>query len=133
GGVDGLAGGVVMALVSSHHLAVPALLIGLAALGAICLARTGGVRHGVLYTGLGVVAWMAFFKSGVDPAVSGLVIGLLTPAYPAARSDLDQAITRGRRVREQPTPETARVATISLTASISPNQRLQNTFHPRAI
>jgi len=130
--VDDLAAVVVIALVYSHRLAVPALLIGLAALGAIFLARTGGVRHGVLYTGLGVVAWMAFFKSGVDPAVSGLVIGLLTPAYPAARSDLDQAITRVRRFREQPTPETARVATISLTASISPNERLQNTFHPWA-
>jgi Na+/H+ antiporter NhaA len=130
--VDDLAAVVVIALVYSHHVDVRALLAGLAALGAIFLARSSGVRQGVLYTGLGVVAWMAFFKSGVDPAVSGLVIGLLTPAYPAARSDLDQAITRVRRFREQPTPETARVASISLTASISPNERLQNMFHPWA-
>src|SRR5262252_1397795 len=130
--VDDLAAIVVIALVYNHHLDVRALVTGLAALAAVFLARAGGLRHGVLYTGLGVVAWMAFFKSGVDPAVTGLVIGLATPAYPAARSDLDQAITRVRRFREQPTPETARVATISLTASISPNERLQNTFHPWA-
>jgi len=130
--VDDLAAIVVIALVYSHHIDVRALLTGLAALAAVFLARAGGVRQGVLYTGLGVVAWMAFFKSGVDPAVTGLVIGLATPAYPAARSDLEQAITRVRRFREQPTPEAARAASISLTASISPNERLQNTFHPWA-
>jgi Na+/H+ antiporter NhaA len=130
--VDDLAAIVVIALVYSHHLDVRALVVGLAALAAGLLARVGGLRHGILYTGLGIVAWMAFFKSGVDPAVTGLVIGLATPAYPAARSDLEQAITRVRRFREQPTPEAARAASIGLTASISPNERLQNTFHPWA-
>jgi len=130
--VDDLAAIVVIALVYSHHLDVRALVVGLAALAAVFLARADGLRHGVLYTALGLVAWMAFFKSGVDPAVTGLVIGLATPAYPAARSDLEQAITRVRRFREQPTPEAARAASISLTASISPNERLQNTFHPWA-
>jgi len=130
--VDDLAAIVVIAVVYSHNIDVRALLIGLAALGTVFLARTGGVRQGVLYAGLGVVAWVAFFESGVDPVVAGLVIGLLTPAYPAARSDLDQAITRVRRFREQPTPDLARAASISLTASISPNERLQNAFHPWA-
>src|SRR5262245_20742204 len=115
--VDDLAAIVVIALVYSHHVDVRALLVGLAALAAVFLARVGGLRHGVLYTGLAVVSWMAFFKSGVDPAVTGLVIGLATPAFPAARSDLEQAITRVRRFREQPTPEAARAASTSLTAS----------------
>jgi Na+/H+ antiporter NhaA len=130
--VDDLAAIVVIALVYSHHLDVPALLAGLAALAGIFLARTGGLRQGVVYVALGLAAWMAFSRSGVDPAVSGLVIGLLTPAYPAARSDLEQATARVRRFREQPTPEMARAASISLSASISPNERLQSTFHPWA-
>src|SRR5262252_10065765 len=130
--VDDLAAIVVIALVYSHHIDVPALLAGLAALGAVFLARTAGLRPGVLYAGLGVAAWAAFFKSGVDPAVTGLVIGLLTPAYPAARSDLEEATTRVRRFREQPTPELARAASIALSESISPNGRLQDTFHPWA-
>ncbi len=88
--------------------------------------------HGVVYAGLGLAAWGAFFRSGVDPAVSGMVMGLLTPAYPAARSDLEQATARVRRFREQPTPEMARAASISLSESISPNGRLQDTFHPWA-
>jgi len=130
--VDDLTAVVVIALVYSHHIDVPALLAGFAALGAVFLARTAGLRQGVVYAGLGLAAWGAFFKSGVDPAVTGLVIGLLTPAYPAARSDLEQATARVRRFREQPTPELARAASIGLSESISPNGRLQGTFHPWA-
>jgi Na+/H+ antiporter NhaA len=130
--VDDLTAIVVIALVYSHHIDVPALLAGLTALAAVFVARTAGLRQGVVYAGLGVAAWAAFFKSGVDPAVTGLVIGLLTPAYPAARSDLEQATARVRRFREQPTPEMARAASIGLSESISPNGRLQGTFHPWA-
>ncbi len=130
--VDDLTAIVVIALVYSHHIDVPALLAGLTALAAVFAARTAGLRQGVVYAGLGVAAWAAFFKSGVDPAVTGLVIGLLTPAYPAARSDLEQATARVRRFREQPTPEMARAASIGLSESISPNGRLQDTFHPWA-
>ena len=130
--VDDLTAIVVIAVVYSHHLDVPALLAGLAALAGIVVARTGGLRQGVVYAVLGLAAWAAFFKSGVDPAVTGLVIGLLTPAYPAARSDLERATARVRRFREQPTPEMARAASISLSASLSPNERLQDTFHPWA-
>jgi Na+/H+ antiporter NhaA len=123
---------VIIALVYSGHIDVPALLIGLGALVLVYLARAGGLRQGVLYAGLGLAAWVAFFKSGVDPAVSGMVFGLLTPAYPAARSDLERATARVRRFREQPTAELARAASISLSESISPNTRLQEIFHPWA-
>ena len=123
---------VIIALVYSGHINVPALLAGLVALAAVYVARTIGLRQAVLYAGLGLAAWIAFFKSGVDPVVSGMVIGLLTPAYPAARSDLEQATARVRRFREQPTAELARAASISLSESISPNGRMQEIFHPWA-
>ena len=123
---------VIIALVYSGHINVPALLAGRVALAAVYGARTIGLRQAVLYAGLGLAAWIAFFKSGVDPVVSGMVIGLLTPAYPAARSDLEQATARVRRFREQPTAELARAASISLSESISPNGRMQEIFHPWA-
>src|SRR5215467_9181940 len=121
--VDDLTTIVIIALVYSGHIDVPALLIGLGALALVYLARAGGLRQGVVYAGLGLAAWVAFFKSGVDPAVSGMVFGLLTPAYPAARGDLERATARVRRFREQPTAELARAASISLSESISPNGR----------
>ena len=39
---------------------------------------------------IGAVAWVAVLKSGVDPVVVGLVMGLLTYAYTAERSSLEQ-------------------------------------------
>ena len=129
-GVDDLAGIAVIAVFYSHHISVPALLAGLATFGVVFAVRAAGVRRGVVYLALGLVAWAAFQRSGVDPVVVGLVMGLFTQAYPAARSDLELATERFRLFREQPTPELARVASITLSASISPNERLQETFHP---
>jgi Na+/H+ antiporter NhaA len=128
--VDDLAALAIIAVFYSHHISLPALLAGLATFAVVFAVRAAGVRRGVVYLALGVVAWAAFMRSGVDPVVVGLVMGLFTQAYPAARGDLELATERFRLFREQPTPELARVASISLSASISPNERLQETFHP---
>ena len=57
-------------------------------------------------------------------------MGLLTYAYPAARGDLERASDLFRLFREQPTPELARSARLGLPAAISPNERLQQLYHP---
>src|SRR6202030_3623320 len=69
-------------------------------------------------------------KSGVDPVVVGLFMGLLTYARPAARSDLERASDLFRLFREQPTPELAREARDGVRQAISPNERLAQLFHP---
>ena len=86
--------------------------------------------HGLLHAVLGAALWFALFKSGVDPVVTGLAVGLLTFASPAARVDLERATDLFKLFREQPTPELARSARIGLTSAISPNERLQQVFHP---
>jgi Na+/H+ antiporter NhaA len=128
--VDDVAGIVVIALVYSGHIDLTALGVGLAILGVVIVARGRGIRNGMAYLLLGVAAWIAFFKSGVDPVVVGLVIGMLALAYPASRSDLAQASESFRLFREQPTPELARDARESVRTAISPNDRLQQLFHP---
>ena len=128
--VDDLCALAIIAIVYSHHISLPALLAGLATFGVVIVVRASGVHRGLAYAALGLVAWGAFFKSGVDPVVVGLVMGLLTQAYPAARSDLERATEKFRLFREQPTPELARIASTELSASISPNERLQEAFHP---
>jgi protein-disulfide isomerase len=77
-----------------------------------------------------IAVWVAMFKSGVDPVVSGLLIGLATTAYTPAREDLERATALARSFREQPTPELARSAQRSLLSAISPNERLQYDLHP---
>ncbi|MGE5133206.1 MAG: Na+/H+ antiporter NhaA, partial [Gemmatimonadota bacterium] len=128
--VDDLTAIIIIALAYSRHITMPALLAGLATLVVVLAVRLAGVRRGLVFAALGLVAWTAFVKSGVDPVVTGLAMGLLTPAYPAARGELEQATARFRLFREQPTPELARVASIDLARTISPNERLQETFHP---
>ncbi|HTA00492.1 MAG TPA: Na+/H+ antiporter NhaA [Streptosporangiaceae bacterium] len=128
--VDDVAGIIVIALVYSSHLDVTALSVGLAILGVVVVARWRGVRSGPAYFLLGLVAWVAFFKSGVDPVVVGLAAGLLAVAYPAARTDLEQASETFRLFREQPTPELAADARESVRTAISPNDRLQQLYHP---
>src|SRR5258706_416105 len=128
--VDDVAGIVVIALAFSRHVAVPAVAIGLAFLALVIAARARGIRSGPLYLLLGLAAWIAFFESGVDPVLVGLAIGMIAVAYPATRIDLEQASASFRLFREQPTPGLARDARESVRTAISPNDRLQQLFHP---
>jgi Na+/H+ antiporter NhaA len=128
--VDDIAGIVIIAAAYSGHIDITALLIGLAILAAAVAARSRGVRSGPGYLLLGVAAWIAFFKSGVDPLVVGLVMGLLALAYPATRDDLEQAWESFRQFREQPTAQLARGVRQSVGVALSPNDRLQQLFHP---
>jgi Na+/H+ antiporter NhaA len=127
---DDVAGIVVIAVVYSDRIDLTALVAGLAFLGLVVAARRLGVRHGPVYLLLGVAAWIAFFESGVDPVVVGLVMGLLALAYPATRRDLERAFESFRLFREQPIPELARAAQQSVRLALSPNDRLQQLFHP---
>ncbi len=128
--VDDLVGLAVIAIFYSARLQLPALLAGVGILVVVAAVRAAGVRFGPGYFLLGVAAWVAFFKSGVDPVVVGLVMGLLTYARPAARDDLERASDLFRLFREQPTPQLAREARDGVTLAISPNERLQQLYHP---
>jgi len=128
--VDDLAGIAVIALVYSGRVRVAALLTGLGFLAVVLVIRARGVRYGLPYLLVGIAAWVAFFSSGVDPVVVGLVMGLLTYAYPARREELEQASAAFRLFREQPTAELAASAREVVQAAISPNDRLARIYHP---
>ena len=128
--VDDLLALLVIATVYTTGLRVVPLLVAVALLAAITVAAYARIARGFVYAVLGVVAWIALTKSGVDPIVLGLAMGLLTYATPAARGDLERASDLFRLFREQPTPELAREARIGLKTAISPNDRLQQLYHP---
>ncbi len=128
--VDDLVSLIVIATVYSRNIALVALVSAVATFAVILAVRRAGVRYGIVYALLGIVAWVAMLKSGIDPVVVGLAMGLLTYAYPATRADLERASEAFRSFREQPTPELARSASIGLSAALSPNDRLQQLYHP---
>ena len=128
--VDDLAGIAVIAIFYSSDVKAVPLIIGAALLAVSGYIRRRGVRNGPAYLLIGLAAWVAFFESGIDPIVTGLVIGLLTCAYPATRADLEQATDAFRLFREQPTARLAEEARQVVRTSISPNERLQEFYHP---
>ncbi|MFL5824618.1 MAG: Na+/H+ antiporter NhaA [Solirubrobacteraceae bacterium] len=128
--VDDLVAFVVIATAYTESVRVPALLVGIGVMLLVLVVRVRRVRNGAVYGILGVVAWVAFLKSGVDPVIVGVVIGLLSIAYPASRADLERASDLFRLFREQPTSQLAQSAREGVRTAISPNERLQQIYHP---
>ncbi|MGF7238508.1 MAG: Na+/H+ antiporter NhaA [Frankia sp.] len=128
--VDDLLALFVIAIFYSKNVRSGPLFVAIGIFLATYLFRRTGSRQGLIYLLLGTAAWIAMFKSGVDPVVVGLGMGLLTLAYSAPRLDLERATDLFRLFREQPTPELARSAQIGVATAISPNERLTQIYHP---
>jgi Na+/H+ antiporter NhaA len=79
---------------------------------------------------VGLALWVALLKSGIDPVIAGLAVGLITSAYPPPRPELERVVALTRSFREQPTPESARAAQLGVASAISPNERLQYRLQP---
>ena len=127
---DDLVALVVIATVYTKNLHVRELVMAVAVFAVVLAVRAAHVRRGLVYAVLGAGVWVALERSGVDPVVVGLAMGLLTYAYTASRPDLERATERFREFREQPTAELARSARYELDWAISPNDRLQQLWHP---
>ncbi len=129
--VDDLTALVVIAVVYTRGVQLDALLIGIGIMAvAAGLRIIANLRFGPAYFLIGLAAWVAFFKSGVDPVVVGLLMGLLSYASAPARGDLERATDLFRLFREQPTPELAQSVREGVRTAISPNERLQQLYHP---
>jgi len=126
---DDLVALIVIALFYSENVKLRSLAIAVALFVALLLVRRARVGKPPLYL-IGAAMWVALHNSGVHPAVAGLAVGLATPAYPAARDELERATTIVRLFREQPTAELARSARASVESAVSPNERLQLALHP---
>jgi Na+/H+ antiporter NhaA len=128
--VDDLCALLVIATAYSEDVSLTALAIAIALFGVLGLLRFAPVARTPAAAVVGVAIWVAMFESGIHPTIAGLAIGLVTSAYPPARGDLERASETFREFREQPTPELARTAQLSLTSAISANERLQYRLHP---
>jgi Na+/H+ antiporter NhaA len=128
--VDDLVSLVVIGAAYSKAVVLVPLGVAAGIFAVILVLRQAAIRYGIIYAVAGIAAWVAVLKSGVDPVVVGLVMGLLTFAYPAARIDLERASDLFRNFREQPTPELAQSARAGLATALSPNERLQQLYHP---
>src|SRR3954451_8412369 len=128
--VDDLCALLVIATVYSKHVSFTALAIAIGLFAVLIGLRYAPVGRSAAAAVVGTAIWVGLVMSGTHPTIAGLASGLVTSAYPPARSDLERASETFRSFREQPTPELARTAQLSLTSAISANERLQYRLHP---
>jgi Na+/H+ antiporter NhaA len=128
--VDDLTALLVIAVAYTAHVSWIALVAAIGLFAVLLALRYLPVGRRPLSIGVAIAMWVAMFKSGIDPVISGLAVGLATSAFPPSREDLERATALARNFREQPTPALAREAQRGVVAAISPNERLQFDLHP---
>jgi Na+/H+ antiporter NhaA len=129
--VDDLGGLLVIATAYTARVSMVALAVavGLFAVFVVLRYLPISLRAPVRFA-VGSGLLVATFESGIHPTIAGLAMGLVITAYPPGRTDLERATALTRSFREQPTPELARSAQLSVASAISPNERLQYRLHP---
>jgi len=128
----------VVAIRYSSHVAWDAL--ALAALG-IAIVRAMailGFRSIPIYVFAGILVWLAVDASGIHATVTGVILGLMTPARRWVSDDRLYAILN--QVIAHPTSaegsgdtgdrETLQVAEVAVRETLSPVERLQIALHP---
>jgi Na+/H+ antiporter NhaA len=129
--VDDLVALLVIAIVYTSHVSLPALAAAVGLFAALLAVRYLPVAASrPLAVATGFALWVAMFKSGIDPVIAGLAVGLAIGAYAPAREDLERVTSLARSFREQPTPELARSAQLGVLGALSLNERLQYALHP---
>src|SRR6202042_1799462 len=83
--VDDLTALLVIAIVYTEHVSIVPLAIAIGLFGLLLALRWFPRGRRPLAVGLGIGIWFAMFKSGIDPVISGLAVGLATSAYPPTR------------------------------------------------
>jgi Na+/H+ antiporter NhaA len=129
--IDDLVALLVIATVYTEEVAVVPLVVAVGLFGTILALRYAPVAWRIeAAVVLGVALWIALHLSGIDPVIAGLAVGLVTSAYPPARTDLERVTELTRSFREQPSPALARSAQRGVASAISANERLQYRLHP---
>ncbi len=119
---DDIAAILVIALCYSNGIVVGQLLLAAAGVALVPLLQRLGVRSPLAYVFPGALLWLGLLRAGVHPTLTGVVLGLLTPASAPAAG-------RGQ-------PSSARAASALSAAAVippsaeSPLLRVETMLHP---
>ena len=135
--VDDIFTVVVIAVFYPSVIRFSALLLAIGVTGVMILLRRIGVRSMAVFAALGVAMWLSLDASGVEPALAGVVFGLLTPAFPLQRPRhvSEEAIRVADETVDEPDPPDAdahwwlRLAWLSKEA-VSPLARMEHLLLP---
>lgn len=135
--VDDIGAIIVIALFYSEGVSVLSLLIAAILLAFMIALQRFDVRATVVYVALGAAVWLAFDRSGVHPAIAGVILGFITPAEPFQRPSAvsEEAVRTAESTIDDPdppdvdAPQWLRLAWLSREA-VSPLARVEAALHP---
>lgn len=138
--VDDIGAIMVIAVFYTDDLDLVPLLIAIALMVIIYIARRVGVTSLLFYVPVAFLVWYGFLESGVHATIAGVILGLMTPVYAKYsdeqfrqkavrvldRWDLNRALPHATERLDHDALELAEVAK----ASVSPLSRLERALHP---
>ncbi len=139
--VDDIIAVLVIAVFYSSQLSFVWLAAAIAGIAVVVIMRRLGVRTVLGYLVIGAGVWLCTLKSGIHPTISGVALGLLTPALPLVSQEklgrgLKQALDRvsgGNRASESvKLKDTVEEVAFTTRESLSPLERLEADIHPWA-
>jgi len=136
--VDDVGAILVVAIGYSSHIAWGSLAVAALGVAIIRTLATVGVRTFPIYSLTGALIWLAVDASGIHATITGVVLGLLTPARRWVSDErlyaiLDQVIAypatdSGSHATKD--RQTLQVAEIAARETLSPLERLEIGLHP---
>lgn len=136
--VDDIGAILVVAIGYSHHLDWHMLILAALCIAVLRILANIGIRSLPIYCFVGVATWLAIDASGLHATVTGVILGLMTPARRWVSdgrlySILSQVIAHpansqgSGNTRDR---KTLQIAEIAARESLSPVERLEMTLHP---
>lgn len=128
--VDDIGAIMVIAIFYTEDLALEWLVIAIALLAVMAVARAARIWFIPAYVVLGVAAWYALLESGVHATLAGVAMGLITPAVALLDSSVakDYAVTALKD--HDLDAEEAHKLRFLVKESVPVVERLQEALHP---
>ncbi len=136
--VDDIGAILVVAIGYSSHLDWRMLAVAALCVATLRLLAVVGIRSVPIYCFVGGATWLAIDASGLHATVTGVILGLMTPARRWVSDSrlyaiLDQVIAHPAGSQGSGSTsdrETLQVAEIAARESLSPVERLETALHP---
>lgn len=122
---DFLAVSIIGVFYSDEIRPVP-LLVALGCLVALWLVGRSRQWSAAPYVGIVIVLWVATLSSGIHASLTGMIAGLLIPAYPTQRHEVVAARQLFRDFWQSPSASSARAVGRGLSKGVSVNERLHD-------
>ena len=128
--VDDIGAIAVIAVFYTDDLSLGWLLVAVLTVVLLAVMRLTRIWYTPAYLLVGVVLWLAVFKSGVHATIAGVVLGILAPARPlVSESTFDDMVVRWFDGDSLSPPEVRR-ASFEVRERVSVADRLANLLHP---